>query len=514
MTKKLSVFLIFISIKTLSQNIDTTHLPLQYNYTEDFVFLEDFTSTINLFKELITLEPQNPVHYYRLGFAYLNSYGKQDSAIFFLKKALKLFNNKYRHQISPLEIQFYIARAYLYINIDSSLFHYYKLYEKTSDSTFKEKISKEIKRIHNILKINDLYDTFPGNVNSPYLEHSPILINDLKLLFTSKRPNPYIISLEDGQYAENIYISEKKDTLWTEPTRLDINTYTNNATCFLSYDHRKLLIYRDTYNGDIYISNLDSNGNWLRPERLPYPINTSWRETHASLSPKGDTIYFCSNRPGGYGGFDIWYSIKIKDKWTKPINAGPAINTKYNEITPNINYTNTRLYFASDRPESFGGYDIYYSDLNQFNTWTKAKNAGIYINSNKDEFYYYEYPNQKISLITTLREDLKSKSEILIFKPDTANVNYKIINIGYVFSDSLSPIINIDIIVKDNFNNIYKYKTDKNGKFIFITEPFNSYQIIISDENKVYFKDVLVTNKFDSKIVYYKKIILNDAFQK
>jgi len=107
-----------------------------------------------------------------------------------------------------------------------------------------------------------------------------------------------------------------------------------------------------------------------------------------SISSDGLSLYIVSDNPDGYGGEDIWISHRksIKDPWEKPINAGSEINTLYNEWAPSISIDNKKLYFASDRVDGVGGWDIWYSKRESINTnWEEPVNVGSIINSKKNE---------------------------------------------------------------------------------------------------------------------------------
>jgi Tol biopolymer transport system component len=104
-------------------------------------------------------------------------------------------------------------------------------------------------------------------------------------------------------------------------------------------------------------------GKWTGYEKLENGINgiTTW-EGHPSISPDGKTLYFASYRPDGVGGIDIYYSRKDSTgKWSAPINMGEPVNTPLNEKSPFIHPDNQSLYFASDGHAGVGGYDIFLS---------------------------------------------------------------------------------------------------------------------------------------------------------
>jgi hypothetical protein len=96
-------------------------------------------------------------------------------------------------------------------------------------------------------------------------------------------------------------------------------------------------------------------------------------------------LFFVSNRPGGMGGMDIWYSILSSDgQWSKPVNPGKTINTAGDEFSPFIYFNSRALYFSSNGRESFGGHDIYLTKLNPDSSWTDPE-TGPAVNTPADE---------------------------------------------------------------------------------------------------------------------------------
>ena len=96
---------------------------------------------------------------------------------------------------------------------------------------------------------------------------------------------------------------------------------------------------------------------------LGRPINSPAWESQPALSSDGRTLFFVSDRKGGYGRRDLWVSSKQDDgHWSNPENLGSGINTSGDDISPFIHPNNQRLYFASDHYTGFGGFDIYFDE--------------------------------------------------------------------------------------------------------------------------------------------------------
>lgn len=106
------------------------------------------------------------------------------------------------------------------------------------------------------------------------------------------------------------------------------------------------------------------------------------------ITPDGRTLLFVSDRGGGQGGFDIWYSRRLGSGWSEPQNLGEAINTPFNEASPFVNKENTMLYFASEGLGGFGGYDLYYSE-GTIGSFEEPVNLGAPLNSTYNDFGSY-----------------------------------------------------------------------------------------------------------------------------
>lgn len=152
----------------------------------------------------------------------------------------------------------------------------------------------------------------------------------------------------------------------------------------------KLVSASGYHNYDLYYSEF-IDGEWTEPKSLGPNINRpdSW-ESQASLSSDGKVLFFASDRPGTYGGSDIWYSQRNSDgTWRKPVNLGPTINTPENERSPFLHTDSKTLYFSSSGHDGMGGQDIFFSKLDEKNRWTAPTNIGYPINSENDEVDFF-----------------------------------------------------------------------------------------------------------------------------
>lgn len=190
----------------------------------------------------------------------------------------------------------------------------------------------------------------------------------------------------DGQ--EDFYYSVLgEDGAWSEGQPLQgVNTLENEGAQNISADGRLLIFtgcdWPDSYGScDLYYAQ-KKNGQWGNLRHAATPLNSKHWDTQPSLSANGEYLYFTSNRPGGFGGSDIWRSKRTANGgWGAPENLGETINTSGNEQSPFLHADGQTLYFASDAHPGLGDYDIFISRLGEGGEWQAPKNIGYPINT-------------------------------------------------------------------------------------------------------------------------------------
>ena len=137
---------------------------------------------------------------------------------------------------------------------------------------------------------------------------------------------------------------------------------------------------------ELYIYTKQEDGSW-QSEPFAYNHVQQYSVGHAALSPDGSTLYYASDRPGGSGGTDIWYSDRQADgSWGSPVNAGAVINSAGDELFPNVGPDGT-LYYSSDGFAGMGGLDVF-SATGSKQTWAAPRNLRYPVNSSGDDFAY------------------------------------------------------------------------------------------------------------------------------
>ena len=221
------------------------------------------------------------------------------------------------------------------------------------------------------------------SINSAVSEYYPtITIDGSKLIYTRRVNN----------YNEDFYEAQKIDGSWSKARSLpgNINTNQNEGAQNISQDGQWLIFTGCNFpeglgSCDLYISYLTTDG-WSTPENLGDSINTESWESAPSLSPDKRDLYFASRRPDGFGGSDIYVSHRLLNgHWSAPENLGPVINTAGDEGTPFIHADNQSLYFTSSGHPGYGGDDLFISRKGPKGVWAKPENLGYPINTIENE---------------------------------------------------------------------------------------------------------------------------------
>lgn len=220
-------------------------------------------------------------------------------------------------------------------------------------------------------------------INSVYRDYFPAITADGNQLIFSRNINNN----------EDFYIAERRQDKWSAPIALSdkINTPNfNEGAQSISPDGLYLYFTgcgRPDGMGrcDIYMSHKEGN-SWGEPFNLGSKVNSIYWDSQPAVSPDGSTLYFVSNRPGGYGSYDIWKSTLQSDGyWGPAVNLGPQINTAYDEHTPFMHPDGKTLYFSSDGWPGLGNKDIFLTRLDEKGNFSTPENLGYPINTFNEE---------------------------------------------------------------------------------------------------------------------------------
>ena len=361
-------------------------------YTEKGV---SYGSAYDEYLKAIAYNGSTPELNYKTGVAALFSDNKEEAAGFFLK-ALELDLDV------TDDIHLLAGRALQYSGQYEKAIENYNMYLDSGIKKPKQGIAvakKYIEECTSALEITQ--DTLRleiinagSEINSDADDYSAIFSADGETVyFASRRELPGAkAKYDDSKFDENIFFSVRNNNSWTYPINAGKKLTTDlcETPLYLTPTGEELYIYVGYENGgDIKVSKR-KKGKWKAPSSVPFKINTKGAETSFTLSPSGTEAWYVTDRgKKGFGGKDIYIVEKVNDrKWSKPVNAGPMINSVYNEESLRFSQNGDTLWFASRGHTSMGGYDIFYTTKNEAGVWEKAVNCGYPLNTPWDELFY------------------------------------------------------------------------------------------------------------------------------
>ncbi len=234
---------------------------------------------------------------------------------------------------------------------------------------------------------------------------------------------------------------------------------------------------------------------WSKPKNLGQRINSDYWDSAPSIAPDGNSIYFASNRPDGYGGIDIYVAYKNeKGYWEDAINLGPTINTKGDDQTPFIHADNQSLYFSSNGHPGFGGADFYVSRKKIDGSWTTPLNLGYPINTYDNEGSIAVASNGVSAYIASDRAD--SRGELDIYKITLAE-NTRAHKTWYIKGEIVDAkskkTIAADVNIVDPASGypLLEMQVDSMGKFLLALPYFDSLGLKIMSKDHDYITRIL-----------------------
>lgn len=328
-------------------------------------------------------------------------------------------------------------------------------------------------------------------INSEFHDYVPVIsLDETSLYFTSKRRNTDQDSLNsDRHYFEDIYVSHYINAAWQKAVNMGppVNSKTNDACVALSPDGERMIVYRTSENiisGDLYISRKGKDATWQTPEKLPDVINSPYIESSACFSMDTSEIIFSSNRPGGYGGKDLYRIRKLPNRqWSKAYNLGPAINTIYDEDAPFLHPDGLSLYFSSKGHNSMGAYDVFSSTYDaEANSFSEPENLGYPINDVSDDIFFVVSVDGKRAYYSSEKADTYGHTDI--YRIDTRFKSKEIVvQTGTILLDSLPQKARLSVyeMPGKQLQGIYSSNSNS-GQFVLALSPFKTYTVLIEAE--------------------------------
>ncbi|MCB0511531.1 MAG: PD40 domain-containing protein, partial [Bacteroidetes bacterium] len=293
---------------------------------------------------------------------------------------------------------------------------------------------------------------------------------DKGLIFSSSRDSSKAISNESmwtGTQFFDMYYVEGEKTEFGKPKALkaDAATKYHEAAATFTPDKKKVYFTRNNfYNNklktssdkivklNIYESDIDGM-NWKNDKAFQYN-NSEYSVGHPALTADGNSMYFISDMPGGFGGTDIYVTKKEGDSWGIPKNLGEEINTEGMEMFPYVDEEGV-LYFASDGQGGLGGLDIFRTRFNEkTEKFGKVRNFGAPVNSSHDDFSLVYGKDKSVGYFTSNRPEGKGLDDIYSFTDDGVYLEGIVVD-----AETREPICNSKVIMKAKLTQSEEGKT-------------------------------------------------------
>jgi tetratricopeptide (TPR) repeat protein len=412
MKMKRYVLLLFILVLGITLRAqDNIRLQEAFYEAEYFLMRGDYADALPYYQGIYTVMPENANIAFRIGICYLNIEGSKNQAIEYLELASEKVSAKYREgslrQIeAPYEAIFFLGDAYR-INY---------MFEKAKEAYARYRETLLPDDIENTMFVDQ---QIAACNNAPAMMAHPVrfTIESIDNMINDSNDNFFPVVSADGKsiaymtsmkFYDAIMFSRKIRNEWTPPVNITPELQSDGdhyVSCLSATGGIMLLSKDDNINSDIWISNFDGV-RWAPARKLKKEINTKYWEAHGFITEDGSTLIFSSDRPGGFGGLDLYVSKLGKDgEWGTPVNMGPEINTPFNDDRPFLIQNGKMLFFASQGHYNMGGYDIFHSKMQSNGLWSNPENLGYPLNTPDDNIFFCPMEDGKGGYMSMTRRD-------------------------------------------------------------------------------------------------------------
>lgn len=326
------------------------------------------------------------------------------------------------------------------------------------------------------------------SINSKQLEYFPSATIDGNTLVFTRRI---------GQ--EDFFISKKRNDVWSkaEPLPGNLNTEENEGAQTISQDGRMLIFTGCNMEDgegscDLYVSYLTKNG-WGERINMGRIINTEYWESQPSLSPDKRALYFAARDPSGFGGSDLFVSyLQSNGQWGTPRNMGPEVNTSADESCPFIHPDNQTFYFTSNGHPGYGGTDLYFMRKKDDGNWDKPQNLGYPVNTIDDEGSLMIAGDGKTAYYASDGNDSRGGLDLYSFELPEHARPYKTLWVkGNVFDAKTKQGLPsaVELINLSSAQTISKVQTDEEGNYLITLPVGKDYAFNVNRKGYLFYSE-------------------------
>ncbi|CAG0978856.1 MAG: tetratricopeptide repeat protein [Bacteroidetes bacterium] len=377
----------------------------------DYFSKNNFEQALKEYQNLLKNDPSNDKFKYRIAVCYLNTNLDKTKAIEYLEQVIK-------NERADANSYYLLGRAYHFANRFDEAINMYETFKKISaGTTYNVKdVEKQIEYCYNAKElvkypIDVTFQHLGENINSKFSDYYPFVPTDQSYIAFNTRRDDGSSKNPEGKHQSEVYISKEKNGKFTKAKSIgsNVNHFEGDEEIIgMSADGKLMLFLFDNAEegfGDIFIGHFDGK-EVSKLTKMGKEVNSKYTEIAASLSSDGESIYFASDRPGGFGGIDLYVTKKLpNNEWSAPQNLGPTVNTSEDEDFPNLSPDGKTLYFSSKGHTSMGGYDIFKTEWDaEKRQWTTLQNMGYPINTADDNMNLRISETGRYGYISALRE--------------------------------------------------------------------------------------------------------------
>lgn len=466
--------ILFITVNMLSAQDPETKLIRKYAENSfkngDYEFaLENYLKLYEKNKDDININ-------FRLGVCYTKTNLDKTGGIPHLEFVIS-------HNNFPTDAYYYLGESYMYAyRFTEAVEAFYEYKISGVDDDLLAKADRKIEMADNAVQLYTVpnkvsFELLDSSINSAMNDYRPFLARENELMLYSSDYR-YVKELEMN--VTDIYVSENKKGEWQDAEWWEDNSYENEEVAGTSSDGDNFLIYS---NGDFSTHDLSLGEVKRRKiERIKkgFPaekINTEDFEHGAAMTADGTKIYFASNRPGGYGGFDIYVIEKNEEgQWGEPENLGAVVNTEYDDNFPTLSKDEQTLYFSSKGHASIGGYDLFQAIYNaEQEKWAVVRSLNPPINTPYDEMSITFEEDGKVGYLAANRKEGLGKLDIYRVSIDP---------------DAQPSIIQGELMVKTPDGKTEKYSDAYNKAFVTLYDKYENIYARYDVEGNTFFASI------------------------
>ncbi len=496
------------------------------NYSEG-----NYAEAIEQYKKALTKNSDDPAIRVKLAQSYYRVKEYRQTILTY-DAAIRAKSNS----LSQLDLYYYAQAQTALQNYTLAIDFYKRCLEHEPDN---ELIAKKIWRLNNLQYLYEdsaHYAIRPVKFNTNFGELCPVPYQS-KIIFTSNRREVKLIETVNGKSNEPFYqlyaISLVTDTA------TQINSFSDRPNRFAKTLSSKLntgpaAFYNkglsmvfvsslgknadgSSHNLGLFFASL-KNGKWKMDYEYIFN-NSDYSITDVTISEEGKKMFFSSNMKGGYGGKDIYVSVWVDGRWSKPRNVGEAINTNQNEVFPYL-YPDGTLYFSSDGHAGLGELDIYKVQVKS-DGYTEPQNIGYPLNSSYDDFGIAFDSLGSHGYVTSNRMNGGFDDDIYEFDMDLQTYPFTITGVlkyrEHTWTDqsAIQTWPNAKVLLFDSWQgtSVYENTTDDDGNFLITIPYFSKFYVQIIDENGDVYKASLEIQKYRALTNVHEIVIVKDIFK-